>query len=290
MKILNNRNSLSLQMMYAGYHCAGKEWCYTNVISPFSRLYLIDQGKAAVYMNKKRYELSEGELFIIPKFTFHSYECEEYMNHYYICFFDELLGGRSLFDSTTIRYQLPAAEIDRMLMHRYLELNPGCAIINPNPKVYDNKDNLYTVNQDKKRYNLTTEIESNGILLQLFSRFLLETHFLEPDSRNQYERLDRVLNYIDNHLDQTILVSSLAELMCISPDHFSRIFRRVIGMGASQYIQTKRVERAQTLLLTSCLSIKEIAETVGVANLSQFSRLFSKQTNHSPREYRQDCV
>lgn len=87
MKILNNRNTLSLQMIYAGYHCAGKEWCYENIISPFSRLYLINEGKAAVYMNKKKYELSPGELFIIPKFTFHTYECDNFMNHYYICFF-----------------------------------------------------------------------------------------------------------------------------------------------------------------------------------------------------------
>ena len=74
MKILNNKNTLSLQMLYAGYHTAGKEWCYNNVISPFSRMYLIDKGEAAVYMNKKKYNLSAGELFIIPKFTFHMYE------------------------------------------------------------------------------------------------------------------------------------------------------------------------------------------------------------------------
>ena len=110
---------------------------------------------------------------------------------------------------------------------------------------------------------------------------------ITEESRNQYERLNLALNYIDNNLQQSILVSDLAELMCISADHFSRIFRRVIGMGPSQYIQTKRIERAQTLLLTSRLSIKEIAETVGIPNLSQFSKLFSKQTNHSPREYRE---
>lgn len=287
MKIFNSKNSLSLQMVYTGYHCAGKEWCYTNVISPFSRLYLIDKGEAAVYMNKKKYELSSGQLFIIPKFTFHNYECNDYMNHYYICFFDEVIGGRSLFDNTAIQYQPEATPIDRMLFDRYLELNSGCSIRNANPKTYDNKDNLYTINQSKTDYNLGAEIESNGILLQLFSRFLPEARFAETESRSQHERLTLVFNHIDNHLQQPIQVSQLAELMCISTDHFSRIFRSVIGMGASQYIQTKRVERAQTLLLTSRLSIKEIAETVGIPNLSQFSKLFSKGTGHSPREYRQ---
>lgn len=105
-------------------------------------------------------------------------------------------------------------------MLRFLELNPDCAVRNPNPKTYDNKDNLYTVNQSRSNYDLVTEIESNGILLQLFSRFLGETKFLEPESRNQYERLNLALNYIDNNLQQSILVSDLAELMCISADHF----------------------------------------------------------------------
>ena len=286
MKILNEKNTLSLQMLYAGYHMAGKEWCYKNVISPFSRMYLIDEGEAAVYMNKKKYYISAGELFIIPKFTFHMYECDNFMNHYYICFFDQLIGGQSLFDNTQIHYQLPANEMDRMLMLRFIELNPNCAIQNPDPKTYDNIPDIYTINQNKVNYNLSQEIESNGILLQLFSRFLGNTQLLESKSRNQYERLTDIFSYIDNHLYQIIHVSDLAEQMCLSSDHFTRIFKQVSGMSPIQYIQAKRIERAQTLLLASRLSIKEIAETVGIPNLSQFSKLFTKETGHSPREYR----
>lgn len=180
--------------------------------------------------------------------------------------------------------------MDRMLMLRFLELNPGCAIQNPNPKVYDNREDLYEVNQGKTNYNIAREIESNGILLQLFSRFIGDTLLLEPESRNTYEKLIVVLNYIDNHLQQTITVGTLAKLMCLSTDHFSRIFHKVIGIGPNLYIQKKRIERAQTLLLTSRQSIKEIAETIGIPNLSQFSKLFSKQTGHSPREYRETKI
>lgn len=214
------------------------------------------------------------------------YECDNFMNHYYICFFDQLIGGQSLFDNTQIHYQLPANEMDRMLMLRFIELNPNCAIQNPDPKTYDNIPDIYTINQNKVNYNLSQEIESNGILLQLFSRFLGNTQLLESKSRNQYERLTDIFSYIDNHLYQNIHVSDLAEQMCLSSDHFTRIFKQVSGMSPIQYIQAKRIERAQTLLLASRLSIKEIAETVGIPNLSQFSKLFTKETGHSPREYR----
>lgn len=79
------------------------------------------------------------------------------------------------------------------------------------------------------------------------------------------------IQYINKHLDKRISVSVLADLMCITPDHFSKVFKRIIGMPPCEYIQMKRIERAQTLLLTSHMSIIEIAEKVGITNLSQFS-------------------
>lgn len=83
-----------------------------------------------------------------------------------------------------------------------------------------------------------------------------------------------------------ISVADLAELMYVTPDHFSRLFKKIQGVNPCEYIQLKRVEKAQTLMLTSQMTIKEIASAVGLPNLSQFSRLFSKHTNHAPREYR----
>lgn len=286
MKVLNTRNNLSLQLLYTGFHHAETEWCYKNIISPFSRLYIITKGEAAVYMNKKKYELQANQLFIIPKFTFHTYECHDFMEHYYICFFDEMIGGRSIFDCSDISYQLPASELDWTLMKRFVSLNQGRHVPSVDPKIYDNKRAIHSFNQDRTNYNMAAEIESNGILLQLFSRFIFNSNLLLPESRNQYERLDLALNHINNNLGERITVSELADLMCITSDHFSRIFKKVLGLSPNQYIQSKRIERAQTLLLTSQLSIKEIAETVGVLNLSQFSSLFTRQTQYSPREYR----
>lgn len=287
MKVLNTQNNLSLQLLYTGFHHARTEWCYANIISPFSRLYLITEGKAAVYMNKKKYSLSEGELFIIPKFTFHTYECDNFMKHYYICFFDETIGGRSIFDTAEIRHQLAAEELDWKLMTRFVTLNIDRHVPSVDPKIYDNKRVIHTFNQDKMQYDLAKEIESNGILLQLFSRFIANENKFQTETHNQYERLDLALNYINNNLGQRITVMELASMMCISPDHFSRIFKRVLGLSPCQYIQSKRIERAQTLLLASQLSISEIAETIGITNISQFSNLFTKQTKRSPREYRE---
>jgi AraC-like DNA-binding protein len=94
------------------------------------------------------------------------------------------------------------------------------------------------------------------------------------------------MNYIHNNLSTNISISGLAELMYVTPDHFSRLFKKIQGVNPCEYIQLKRIEKAQTLMLTSQITIKEIASAVGLPNLSQFSRLFSKHTHHAPREYR----
>lgn len=277
---------VSLPLLYADYSRVESWWNYKDVISPFYRLYLITKGKGKVYINQKGYELQPGQLFLIPKFTFHSYQCEDFMEHYYICFFDETVGGRGISNPLNLNFQVSATPMDYSLMERFLALNPGKSLPVVDPKQYDNDRNIYEKENKAPLSGFSVAIESNGILLQLFSRFLTEKSLCMPEANSSYEKLDAVILYIHTNLDKSIPVAALANLMCITADHFSKIFKRIIGMRPNEYIQMKRVERAQTLLLTSHLSIAEIAERVGIGNLSQFSRLFTKRVHCSPREYR----
>lgn len=277
---------LSLPLLYADSSRVETWWNYQDVISPFYRLYLITKGKGKVYINQKGYELLPGQLFLIPKFAFHSYECDDFMEHYYICFFDETKGGKGISNPMKMDLQIEATPMDYSLMERFLALNPYKSLPTSDPKHYDNDRNIYTREDEVSVSTFSNLVESSGILLQLFSRFITEECLLSPEANSLYEKLDVAIQYINKHLDKRISVSVLADLMCITPDHFSKVFKRIIGMPPCEYIQMKRIERAQTLLLTSHMSIIEIAEKVGITNLSQFSRLFSKMVRCSPREYR----
>lgn len=277
---------VSLPLLYADYSRVESWWNYQDVMSPFYRLYLITKGMGKVYINGKGYELRPGQLFLIPKFTFHSYQCDDFMEHYYICFLDETVGGRGIGRPLHMNFQVAAAPMDYSLMERFLELNPDKPLPALDPKHYDNDRNIYEKKNKALVSDFSVAMESNGILLQLFSRFLTEECLCMPEVNSSYEKLDAAILYIDRNLDKAIPVAALAGLMCVTTDHFSKIFKRIIGMRPNEYIQMKRVERAQTLLLTSRLSIAEIAERVGIGNLSQFSRLFTKRVRCSPREYR----
>ena len=286
MKTTCSPYDLALPLLYADYSRVGNWWNFRDVVSPFYRLYLITKGKGNVYIDRKEYELVPGQLFLIPKFTLHRYECEEFMEHYYICFFDETSSGGGILNPIKMNLQIPASPHDYSFMERFLELNPNRALPAFDPKHYDNNRHIYGKESEITPDNYGSAVESNGILLQLFSRFITEDCLQAPLANSSYEKLDTVIRHIGSNLDRRISVVDLANRMCMTPDHFSRIFKRIVGMPPCEYIQMKRIERAQTLLLTSHMPVIEISEKVGIGNLSQFSRLFSKLTHCSPREYR----
>ena len=273
-------------MLYAGFKRVESWWNFNDVISPFYRLYYIEAGKGKVYINNIAYELNPGQLFLIPKFAYHSYECKNFMDHYYICFFDDLAGGFSIPNPLQMHRQLPASSMDCSLIKQYLELNPNKSLPAVNPLQYDNARTLYERETKHSLSQISTIVQSQGILLQLFSRFLTEESLNRVVSGNSYTKLDDTVQYINKNLDKRISVVNLSEMMCISPDHFSKIFRKIIGVAPCEYIQMKKIERAQTLLLTSSKSITEIAECVGIYSPAQFTRLFTKFSQCSPREYR----
>lgn len=244
--------------------------------------YYIEKGR--VYINHTEYDLTPGTLFIIPKFTFHSYECDDFMEHYYICFFDDLAGNMGVPNPMEMNLKVAAQTIDFVLIKRYLEINPYKQLAVSDPKHYDNDRTLYETNEDVSSQRMAHLIESNGILLQLFSRFITEESLKRPTANSSYEKLDKVVQYINKNLSKHISVTELAELMYLTSDHFSKVFKKIIGVSPCEYIQMKRIERAQALLLTSDMSIMQIADRVGICNPSQFTRLFTKIARCSPKE------
>lgn len=270
-----------LNIIYAGTKRVGSWWNFRNVISPFYRLYYIHSGEAEVVMHGRTYRLASGKLFIIPKFTLHTYRCSEYMDHTYVCFLDDCESGELIYYRDSLECLVDAADYDLQLMNRLLELNPLKSLTYVDPLLYDNGRQHYDrgiIQADR------TQTESTGILLQLVSRFMTGRN--QPIERTTAERLGRVARYVTHHIAEPISMAELSRLVCLSTDHFSRVFRSITGETPSQYLRRRRVERAQHLLLTSDLSISKIAEDVGIPNLSQFTRTFSNLCGCTPSSYR----
>ncbi|MEL6383923.1 MAG: AraC family transcriptional regulator [Cyanobacteria bacterium J06626_18] len=102
-----------------------------------------------------------------------------------------------------------------------------------------------------------------------------------------HHQLQRVLDYIDAHLDQDIKLADLAELLDMSSFHFSRLFKQSVGRSPHQFLMQKRVERAKQLLKRTDHLIVDIALACGFNSHSHLSRQFRQVTGITPKAYRE---
>jgi len=262
-------------------------WNYTNVISPYYRIYYIDDGLGELSAPDSTLKLEPGYLYIIPSFTLCNMNCKERLSQYFVQFFEESSDGSSLFADNRTLIKVAATALDVLLFTRLLEINPGRGINrSDNPRIYE-KDIYYKEYQElNNRQNITTYMETQGILLQLISRFLTPRVYQRPEKNIIPDKITQTLSYILINLNQELPVSHLASRVNQNIDYFSRQFKLYTGARPVNYINEKRIERAQYLLGTSKMSYTEISQQTGFDNLSYFSRTFKKHTGMSPSDYK----
>lgn len=275
--------SLKLGLLHAGYTKLDHTWDHDNVISPFSRLYLATEGTAKIYHSYEEIDLKPGYLYLVPSFTYSRYQCASYHEQYYIHFLEEVGDGLSIYDLRDFSYELKANEFDVRCFHRILELHPNRNLKNDDPKIYDIHSKVNQIKKENDLFSAKLLIETQGLLQLLFSRFIQN-----GKSTNVRIRIGfyEVLNYIKEHLHEPLRVSDLAQRFNLSPDHFSRVFQQKFGMRPSKYIQTIRIERSETLLLTTNNTLAEIAEKTGWESVSYYTRIFKKTNGQTPGQFR----
>jgi len=106
--------------------------------------------------------------------------------------------------------------------------------------------------------------------------------------RNEYiGRINEVLNYIENNLDEELPLFEMAKIACFSPFHFHRIFSSMTGETINNYINRKRIEGiASSLMMGSEADLTDLSYKFGFKSPSSFSRSFKKYYGVSPSEFR----
>lgn len=96
--------------------------------------------------------------------------------------------------------------------------------------------------------------------------------------------LQRVVDYVHEHLNQDVTLIKLAAFAQISPYHFLRLFKQKTGVTPHQYILQQRIEKAKYLLQHSELSIADIAVRVGFCDQSHLTRSFKRIVGVTPKQ------
>ena len=115
---------------------------------------------------------------------------------------------------------------------------------------------------------------------------------LQNSQRQLRSLVDQINAYVSDHLsDPSLGVSGIADEFSIGVSYLSGFYSREAGIGLHRYITQRRVEEAQSLLLTSPdLTLDEIAARTGFTNTRTFSRAFQAEAGCSPGKYRSNHV
>jgi len=107
-------------------------------------------------------------------------------------------------------------------------------------------------------------------------------------SRAEYaRRMNRVLNYIEQHLDQPLELAQLADVANFSRFHFHRIFAAWMGETLGDYARRRRLEKAAFLLSCgACTSVLDAALATGFGSGEAFARAFKQKFGCTPSEWR----
>jgi AraC family transcriptional regulator len=99
-------------------------------------------------------------------------------------------------------------------------------------------------------------------------------------------RLDRVIDYIHDHLDEHLDLNRLAEVACLSPYHWHRIYHGMLGETVAVTVRRLRLHRAAGDLVRTEKEVHEIAADSGFNSVQSFSRAFRAAFGLSPGQYR----
>jgi AraC family transcriptional regulator len=285
-----NKNVLksTFYLLNIDYVQLNKSWNYRNVISPFYRLYYIERGEGKLSNPANSLVLESGYLYLVPSFTLCHYSCDGFLDQYYLHFIEESSDGHSLFLLNRKILKIPATQTDVENFRRLLMLNPGRGLKNlsHNPEVYEKRPIIQSFQELNDVLPVSAYVETQGIILQLLSHFLTTEHVRLKENSAIPSKILEAVNYIQTNLQQNLTVAHLAARANLNPDYFSRIFQAHTGERPLVYLQFKRIERAQFLIITTDLPLSEVAAETGFESISYFSRIFKRLTGQTPGQYR----
>ena len=99
-------------------------------------------------------------------------------------------------------------------------------------------------------------------------------------------RLNRVIEYVEAHIDQDIALADLATMAGMSAHYFSELFKQSLQLSPHQYVLRRRIERARKLLNDPAITVFEAAVRSGFADQSHFTKTFRRVVGVTPSGYR----
>lgn len=101
-------------------------------------------------------------------------------------------------------------------------------------------------------------------------------------------QMERILDYIQENYQKNLTLEQMAKTAGISKFYFCRMFRKITGATAVEYINYVRLIHAHRLLVETTIPVEEIARRTGLSSSTNLARIFKKIYGMSPSNFRKE--
>ena len=138
----------------------------------------------------------------------------------------------------------------------------------------------------KPGYEFEVREKLSGIICRLVLQRPAQGRSISGKSLRDEERMKLMLQYIQEHYEEEITMSRIAESAAVSVSECLRCFRSTVRITPNQYLRQYRIEQAAHLLAATQEKISVIANACGFEDLSFFAKSFREMQGKTPSEYR----
>lgn len=247
---------------------------YTTELHTHSEheLYFLLGGQRRYFIRHSIYDLSPGNLILIPKGVLHKTisKSSQGYDRFVLFFSDEDVPSLSHMTGENAYGKL---------------MEMGCVQLPA--------DTVQTITRQLKQMQQEFSAQSNlsplylEAQLQLILLTVLRCGTQQPKcTENTAEKIQNVAQYMNRNFHLPITLHEGAQMACLEDTYFSKQFKALTGFGFLDYLTQLRLQEAQRLLRATSLSLGDIAELCGFSGSNYFGDVFRRYVGLSPSAYR----
>lgn len=228
----------------------------------------VTSGKGYIGINDVIYTAETGKVFCFTPSVEHFLETDKkepmcfYAVHFDFCNYDVNASDWSIVQP----FSIPIENISQ-----------------PN-NLYILKDIFKSLNKHWKNKFQGYQLICNSLLQQFIFEVYNSNRF-DNISYNVLNKIEEVINYIHNNLNNKISVLKLSEIFGLNYSYLSYVFKQITGYNVTEFINRQKIDRAKELLSEGDMKVKDIAHVVGFEDEFYFSRVFKKIEGISPTKF-----
>mgnify|MGYP001407053088 CR=1 FL=1 len=249
---------------------------------PECELMLVKSGKLDIDLSDETYTLQAGDVVILGNSQLHRDRNTGGFLDYIVLQFDL----NTFFDQSTIPYL-------QYFNETKVPLSTMNYVFRENPQANEEaaeciRQILQEAISKESGYELAVNLLIKKLLLILIRND--NRGLLADQDRVERIRLKPVLDFVETNIDDRIAVEDACKLANMSYYYFVKFFKKIMGLSFTEYVNFRKIKRAEQLLLTRDMSVTEVGDQIGMANMAHFYKMFKRFNGCSPKEFQRKML